>query len=1167
MKVRVLIYLILFELIPAWGDDLLNGYATLLSSRPNVEVSVKPSIERGEIKDKYNYLVFVFMNGVNDLGILNFSISDINEMELVGSSDKVAVVVEHNRIEKTRQGLRFGVGANTYFIRKDPNNSPEIVSDIISYTPDGDMGSAKHFAISAKKVIKRFNPDKLVLIVWNHGNGYFGIAYDDVSGNSMSIKDLGSALSDIKKAYGRKIDIFAMDACLMQMAEVASELRDYANFIVASEELVPGAGYPYDDVIANINSAGSVKDAAIGIVDAFYNAYSSGKSSIFGRYFDKNITLSVVDTSKYNQFVSLLNNWVRAALRSSDFKIITSSSIKDNVFFFLNGITSETINLGPYLSTESEGVMTRSADVVDYLELAYSNMKDEGLKKETKKLSDFIKTKLVVYHKAGDIQNSKGLSYKDRTHGLAIYLPKLRYNSSKYEGLRFVSESMWDDFLRGELSDELAEYGDNRQTNDSEAKGLSEEVPQTANQKKDTTNLKVEADSSLMNAFSEDTYSRVNTSSIDGSSVRTRPEIANQTNFSNDFTKRSPSYSNIYSTSYANKKTLTPQEDSLVDVVKSVSGNRAASSPSTDKKTVTSSSNISVSSVIDRSKKTIGIMLAQVADGAKKMKEMIIEDKDKKREIIKLMEKFEVEISTNLNVEFAKKLSQESSLQQEFLKIDRNRASKLISYALSIKELDEMLLRDYSDDANILSSYLSTTLDRSRQICELNICVPPENLVEKMIKKNSERYPQSKVSFTERAIRKWEYVFSDESIVFDWAQARNVRVSSSTWLDMSVKERNAAIDHIVKDLILMGNTTQTPINLTPDKLKKVEKREELSNAVIRVSSNLVTKGFLSSEEFNAISKKPLEEQAYILANLFDRSGIKNNPEFTKDVAIINANRTSFTTEVLDGRNRAILSNYLSNNIKSELSKSKTASKLYSDLYGNSVPSISLEYIVGKESNTNGKQIIINASLVEQYMRMKGYTVESLKDENVRKEIAAYISPLVVKEMGLAYVSSKNKDYSPEVREKYGVALLYQAQYLSENQNLNNIFSGLYGYSDYVDKLAAVSRLYRTSDSKYDFIQSAGLRYYPNLLSASTAKSEMLNAVTREIERRSKLSIDERKNIDKYAIFSENDIDRLTPSEIAAHVNSFTTQALLKIQQRLINRDNFASIYSKIISSI
>ncbi len=1148
MKMLIFILIVFLNHLVA-DDELLNGYSSFLPTTAKVELDIKPSFEKAPLKDKYETVVFVFMNGVNDLGILNFSVGDINEMEMIGSTDRVAVIVEHNRIEKDSYGfLKFGRGAQTYFIDKD--TSSQIVSRIIDYTPDGDMGSARHFAISAKKVLKRFKPDRFIVILWNHGNGYIGIAYDDVSGNSMNIKDLSAALSEIQKAYGRKIDIFAMDACLMQMAEVVAEIKDYASFIVASQEIIPGPGYPYDDVLKVFNTASSVREMAVGIVEKYYEAYSSTK---FGVYEDKDITLSAIDTSEYSKFISLLNRWVLLALNSADFEEITSSSVKKNVFLFGKKDSEDLMHK----------ILRRSADLVDYLENAMLKMKDDSLKNETVNLIDFIKNNLVIHHKGGRALNFQGFPYNTRTYGIAIYLPKLRYNSTRYEGLKFCELSLWDEFIKRDLSDEV------RNTSLASENGLDLKLDRSKDLSKEEdglTNLPKPVSKTNISSFNSE---KEGIKDNNGVKLVGPYELKNsQTQLRNESV-----YAKMYSTLYTKNKTLVPTAKTLFetsDIKKSVSL-KDFSNKTVDEQNKDSSSLFK--NLADKSQKTAQMLISNISSGASKIRNLFFEDKEKKDKYLKILEKFELEISTYMSVKFSQKLLNDQKLQKELLNIDRNRASKIISYAQTIVELDEVLLKGYykkpnkkilskaneNEDVNALSEYLSSTLDRSKEICILDICVPPENLIEKMMKseRNKSRYNNSKITFTEKAIRKWNYIFGDETYIFRWDQARGVSVSSQSWLNMSVKERNAALKKI----------PNISVELMPAYALEKKKTEELKIAVSAVAESLLEKGFFTATEFNAIKGKSYEEQAYILANFFDRSGIKNIPELSRSVAVINANRTSFVNEVIDDKSRTILSNYVSNNIKNELLSSKTASDLYNKVYAQKLPSIVIDYTGRNDSKLEGDKIIIDASLIEQYMRMKGYTVESFKDEKVRREIMAYISPVVVKEMAAMYIASNNKSFSFDVREKYATALLYQAKYIKENKSLKSIFSPLYGYVDYADRIDSLMRLYRTSDNKDDFIEKAGLRYYSHLQSSSVARSEMLLAITKEIEKRSKMSADERKRVDEYALFTYDDIQNLTPFEISAHASDFTTEALLKLQQMLLSQNNFASFYDKIISSL
>ncbi|MEF3280442.1 MAG: hypothetical protein K6357_05690 [Elusimicrobiota bacterium] len=1153
-------------------DSLLSGYSELMGSTKTVAPSPTASIDRNssdvKIKDKYEWLVFVFINGVNDLGILRLSLNDINEMETFGSSDKVAVVVEHNRIEgQAGRTLKFSDGAVTYFITKDRPNNPEIVSKIIDETPDGDMGSYRHFVRSVKKAIKRFKPDKLMLIIWNHGNGYFGISYDDVSGNAITVPQIKSALSEIVSSYGKKVDIFAMDACLMQMAEVVYEIKNYANFIVASEESIPGGGFPYDDLLNTLERSTSIKQAASGVVEDYHRAYDSQRITLFGRYDDKSTTLSAIDTSKYSSFINLLNNWISAAIRSEDFKAITAKEVTEKSFFFLGGEQQETVNLGEssILTTETEDIMTRSADLVDYLKKAMEKMKDEKLKSLTQKLIDFITNKLIVIHKGGDYQNSKGLSYKDETYGIAIYFPLLRYNSAKYESLGFSKASLWDEFIKKMLGreniEERAEY--NIGGEDASAETVADGDEETIAEPEAKTVSKSFSNVTQTNKV-PDIPSGDIALPVVSKAMHSLNSNSQMVKLGNNITAKPI---NIYSTIYTTDKTLKPDIDKLVGAR---SGSNETQTKTTESNKTEQTQNVQ-KGVIEKSKDALKNIALLASEKTKDLIEKVFPDKEKQKAYNEILKEFEVEISTKLSLSHSKKLVEDQNLQKELLKIDRNKTLKLISYANEIIELDRIVSKSYQpEDINPLSKTLETTLDKSRLICDLKICIPPEKLSEWM--SNSGRYKNDNISNVETAIRKWEKIFTDPVQFTAWAQAGYVRFTTTTWSNMSIKERNVALDRFIKEELKSGTTSSALISLSDRRLTNARNYQELSVAVEKVSQKMLDLNVLNASELAVIRNKPLSEQMYILSNLFDRGGIKTDETVSSYVKLINANRTSFTNEVIDSGKRTVLSTYLSNSIKTEVSKSQTAKALYSQVYGNKKPTITVEYLEGVESKNDGQKIIIDAKIVEQFLRVKGYTsTDLLKNKTTQSELLSYISPLVVREMANISISrSMDRGYSPQVREKYATALLYQAKYTQErmgDKSFKELFESFSGVSDYADKVMVVKRNYEKADNVDDFIQTAGLRYYSNMPAASSAKSEILIAISKELERRNALDKKEKDRIDKYAIFGDKEIYGLSPFEITNYIKDIKTDALLKLQKDLSDKSNFSTRLENIIGRI
>ena len=67
------------------------------------------------------------------------------------------------------------------------------------------------------------------------------ILFDDEARDFLDNLELKQVLVDLNK----KLDIIGFDACLMNMLEVAYQLRDHTEVVVGSEELEPGKGWDW----------------------------------------------------------------------------------------------------------------------------------------------------------------------------------------------------------------------------------------------------------------------------------------------------------------------------------------------------------------------------------------------------------------------------------------------------------------------------------------------------------------------------------------------------------------------------------------------------------------------------------------------------------------------------------------------------------------------------------------------------------------------------------------------------------------------------------------------------------------------------------------------------------------------------------------------------------
>ena len=379
------------------------------------------------------WLVLVFLNGHNDLW--QEAIKDVNEMEMVGSTDKVAVTVELGILQDRGNSARF-------YIQKDTTTDAgtefdNIISPAVE-VPGADMGSWKHFADFAKWSYRKYPARKVLAVLWSHGSGRIdiggadntgselGIAYDHLTRNFIRNKQIAMALAEIARSTGKKVSIYASDACLMQMASVAYEIKDSADFIVGSEDAIPYDGFPYDAVLADLAADPGMSPEALSktIVKNFHAYYAKTQ---------EHTMLSAVRASELPEFVRLLNDWVRAAAIPTHRKKILEA--EEAALAFDEGHNGNDTFYN-----------ARSKDLYDFVDLAGKKAdKTSRIYAKGETLKDFIANKLITANKT----TQDGGDY-DRAKGIAVYFPRLIYDCSYDENL-FSRDSLWDDFLKWKL--------------------------------------------------------------------------------------------------------------------------------------------------------------------------------------------------------------------------------------------------------------------------------------------------------------------------------------------------------------------------------------------------------------------------------------------------------------------------------------------------------------------------------------------------------------------------------------------------------------------------------------------------------------------------------------------------------------------------------------------
>ena len=234
----------------------------------------------------------VYMGADNNLSPAG--LNDLNEMETVGSTSRVAIVVQAEfspdySTGVTNETLRFYVEQDS-----DPTEPDLSAGQSIGNV---DMGSPEALTDFIKWATQNYPAQNYALILWDHGDGwreihlkngiFRGAIEDETSGSFMSLPDLAKGVED----SGVTMSIVNFDACLMAMYEVAYEFKGLTNYMVFSEETEPGNGDPYDTILADLVANPTMNSATLAatMVNRYDEFYTDARVGT---------TLSAVDMSK-----------------------------------------------------------------------------------------------------------------------------------------------------------------------------------------------------------------------------------------------------------------------------------------------------------------------------------------------------------------------------------------------------------------------------------------------------------------------------------------------------------------------------------------------------------------------------------------------------------------------------------------------------------------------------------------------------------------------------------------------------------------------------------------------------------------------------------------------------------------------------------------------------
>ncbi len=191
-----------------------------------------------------------------------------------------------------------------------------IAGDLVKDTGEFNSGSVAVTKAFMDYAMARSKSKRTFYSVFNHGSGFddqnvtatFGIGFDDsANSDSLSHNELAQVTAYLKTLTGHNIDVFFPYACLMGGVELAWEVRNNADVLVASEEVFPAETWSWE-ALAEAVSNPSISSLDLG------KAFCDDALDFFSTDSPRTFTLATVDLSKIGPLYNALDSFAKAAV-------------------------------------------------------------------------------------------------------------------------------------------------------------------------------------------------------------------------------------------------------------------------------------------------------------------------------------------------------------------------------------------------------------------------------------------------------------------------------------------------------------------------------------------------------------------------------------------------------------------------------------------------------------------------------------------------------------------------------------------------------------------------------------------------------------------------------------------------------------------------------------
>ena len=188
--------------------------------------------EISDVMFPYDYSVWENFGAMRDVGKVNVLIETGGSRAWHTKEKKIDIDVSADALQRWR--------LNYYHPIDWHRDGDKQIIELVDTLPLQNMSAPETLADFIRWGAENYPAKKYALVLWGHGNGAkTGLFIDELFDNDvMYLYELKQALAD----GGIRLETVVIDACLMGSVETAWAISESANWMVASEEVIPGSG-------------------------------------------------------------------------------------------------------------------------------------------------------------------------------------------------------------------------------------------------------------------------------------------------------------------------------------------------------------------------------------------------------------------------------------------------------------------------------------------------------------------------------------------------------------------------------------------------------------------------------------------------------------------------------------------------------------------------------------------------------------------------------------------------------------------------------------------------------------------------------------------------------------------------------------------------------------